>query len=87
MATQASGAERVFRQFELETQHRHKLENRATFWQAVDALIGKIFAFIFVLAALAVSAFAIWRGSSVAGAVLGTGVLAAVVIAFTNPKK
>jgi uncharacterized membrane protein len=82
-----SGAERVFHQFELETQHRHRLQNRASRWQAYDLIIGKIFAFLFVVGALAVSAFAIHKGSPVAGTILGTGVLAAIVYAFTSQKK
>jgi uncharacterized membrane protein len=82
-----NGAERVFQQFELEGAHRRRMENLATRWQAIDLVIGKIFAFVFVIGALLVSAFAISEGHALAGSFLGGGVLASVVTAFIYQKR
>jgi hypothetical protein len=56
--------------------------SRATEWQAFDLVVGKVFAFAFVLAALAVSAYALHLGHPAAGALLGSSTLALVVGAF-----
>jgi uncharacterized membrane protein len=80
------GAERVFRQFELEGAHRRQLESRATKWQAFDLVVGKVFAFAFVLSALAVSD-ALHLGHPAAGALLGSSTLALVVGAFIYQRK
>lgn len=77
-----NGAERIFQAWEAETQHRHQLERRDLMATAIDAILGKVFAFLFVMAALTVCAVAIaWNAPWVAG-LLGSGVIGSVVWAF-----
>jgi uncharacterized membrane protein len=76
------GAERVFRQFELEANHRRHMGSQTLRAQARDLLIGKFCALIFVLGMIGASVYAIRLGYPVLAGVLGTGVLGTVVWAF-----
>lgn len=79
-----NGAERIMSAWEKETQHRHKMESRDLWLVGVDAIIGKLFAFLFVLSCLVLCGFAIWMGSDIVAALLGGGVMASVVWAFVR---
>jgi uncharacterized membrane protein len=79
-----NGAERIFAAWERETAHRHKLESRDLFSTTFDVIMGKVFAFLFVLAALLVCVFAIFAGAEWVAAVLGGGVITSVVWAFVK---
>jgi uncharacterized membrane protein len=77
-----NGAERIFRQWELETDHRRKYEAlalRGSLW--LDG-IGRVTAFIFAMAALLVTGWAANIGEPWVAAVLGGGTIAAVVAAL-----
>lgn len=82
-----NGAERIIRSWEEETQHRRDLDKaeHSKFWR--DAMVGKIFAFLFVIAALAVAAFAAYLGAEWLAVVLGAGTITSVVWAFVHGKK
>lgn len=79
-----NGAERIFAAWEKETAHRHKLESRDMMATAIDAILGKILAFLFVAMALSLCGFAIYQGSEIAAVALGGGVIASVVWAFVK---
>lgn len=74
--------ERIFRQWETEAEHRRAYER-----QALDAAIrrdgrGQISALLFAVAALSVSAFALWLGQPWVAGTIGGGTIASVVGAF-----
>jgi uncharacterized membrane protein len=81
------GAERIVRAWEQESQHRREIEKAEQRSYYRDALVGKVFALIFVLAALGVSAFAAFIGAEWLGAVLGAGTIGSVVWAFISRQK
>ena len=74
--------ERIFRQWEMEADHRRTYER-----QALDAAIrrdvrGQASALVFAVAALSVSAFALWLGQPWVAGTIGGGTIASVVGAF-----
>jgi len=79
-----NGAERVFHQFELEGNHRRKMEGDMLKTQARDLMVGKVFALIFVLAMIGTAIYAIHAGYPVLSGVLGTAVIGTVVLAFVR---
>lgn len=85
-------SERIIAAWEDESAHRRKMEGRDLTWTIVDQIIGKVFAFVFVLAALILAAFAIWMKETTWGVLLSATTIAAVVTAFvqtnrSQPKK
>lgn len=79
-----NGAERIFSAWERETKHRHSLESRDLTGTTLDAILGKIFAFLFVVTALGVCAYAVYREAEWVAAALGAGVIGSVVWAFVK---
>lgn len=82
-----NGAERIVRAWEEESEHRRGIEKKEQRLYYRDAFVGKLFALIFVLAALAVSGFAAYIGAEWLGAVLGAGTIGSVVWAFLHRSK
>jgi uncharacterized membrane protein len=78
------GAERLFRQFEIEASARREYLRRGQTHNLVVALSGRISALVFALTALAVSAYALRLGHPWAAAIVGGGTIAMVVTAFTG---
>ena len=77
-----NGAERIFSQWELETEHRRKYEAsalRGSIW--LDG-IGRVTAFIFAMGALTVTGWAASIGQAWVAAVLGGGTITAVAAAL-----
>ncbi|PYE88359.1 hypothetical protein C7477_1071 [Phyllobacterium leguminum] len=60
------------------------MERRELGFVALEAILGKIFAFLFVLAALSVCAYAAAAGAEWLATILGTGVIGSVVWAFVK---
>lgn len=81
-----NGAERIFRQWETETQHRRELERKDLDDLIRDNVRSRWFAFSFVMAALAVCVVAIVFGAPWVAAVLGGGTIASVVWAFIKTR-
>lgn len=83
-----NGAERIFRQWEDESSHRRSMERRDLTWSIAEGFFGKALAFIFVMAALALAAYAVAQGATWLAAFLAAGTIGAVVAAFvaTNRK-
>jgi uncharacterized membrane protein len=79
-----NGAERLFRQFEIEAEHRRDLQLRGQSHNLIVALSGRTAALVFSLSALAVAAYALNLGHPVAAAVIGGTAIALVVAAFTG---
>lgn len=82
-----NGAERIVRAWELESEHRRQIEHteQKSFYR--DRMTGKIFALIFVIAALGVTAWCALVGAEWLGAVIGGGTIASVVWAFIHGRK
>ena len=82
-----NGAERIVSAWESETKHRQSLERKELSLYALDSVLGKIFAFIFVVGALFCSLWAAISGAEVFATVLGGGTIASVVWAFVSSSK
>jgi uncharacterized membrane protein len=82
-----NGAERIVRAWELESEHRRQIERTEQRAYYRDMMTGKVFALIFVLAALGMAGFAAFVGAQWLGAILGTGTIASVVWAFVQRQK
>ncbi len=79
-----NGAERVFRQFEAEAEHRRQMTKETLRVQARDLMVGKILAFLFVMSMIGTAIFAISKGYPTAAVILGTTVIGTVVLAFVR---
>jgi len=77
-----NGAERIFQQWERESDHRREMERRDFKWSVAEAFFGKTLAFIFVLTALGLAAYAIYQGATWLAAFLAAGTISAVALAF-----
>lgn len=80
-------AERIINAWEAEGNHRRMMDWREQRAYYRDALVGKVFALIFVLAALSLAAWAVYKGEAWIGAILGTGLIGSVVWAFIHQRK
>lgn len=78
------GAERLFKQFEIEADARRQHIRRGQTHNLIVALSGRGAALIFALSALAVSAYALDLGHPWAAAIIGGSTIAMVVAAFTG---
>lgn len=78
----ADGAERIMQQWEGESGHRRMMERREAEIFARADLLGRLFAFAFVLLALAVTAVAITHAQPFVAAILGGTTIASIVWAF-----
>ena len=74
--------ERIFRQWELEAEHRRTYERHALDAATRRDVRGQISALVFAVAALSVSAFALWLGQPWVAGTIGGGTIASVVGAF-----
>ncbi|WP_458424591.1 DUF2335 domain-containing protein [Methylorubrum extorquens] len=74
--------ERIFRQWEGESEHRRAYEKTALEASIRRDLIGQLSATLFALSALAVAVFALWMGEPWVAGVIGGGTIASVVGAF-----
>jgi uncharacterized membrane protein len=79
-----NGAERLFRQFELEAEHRRDLQRRAQTHNLIIALSGRTAALVFSLSALGVATLALHWGYPWPAAVIGGSTIGLVVAAFTG---
>jgi uncharacterized membrane protein len=78
------GAERLFKQFEIEAEARREHLRRGQTHNLIVALSGRGAALIFALSALAVSAYALHVGHPWSAAIIGGSTIAMVVAAFTG---
>ncbi|MDV2987774.1 UNVERIFIED_CONTAM: DUF2335 domain-containing protein [Methylobacteriaceae bacterium AG10] len=74
--------ERIFRQWEGESEHRRAYEKAALEASIRRDLIGQISATLFALSALAVAVVALWMGEPWVAGVIGGGTIVSVVGAF-----
>ena len=72
---------RIFRRWEAEADHRRAYEREALAAIRRDAR-GQVSALLFALAALSVSAFALWLGEPWVAGTIGGGTIASIVGAF-----
>lgn len=80
-------AERIVDAWETESKHRRALEvsEQRSFYR--DGMAGKVFAFIFVIAALGAASFCAYLGAEWAAVILGGGTIGSVVWAFVQGRK
>jgi uncharacterized membrane protein len=74
--------ERIFRQWEGESEHRRSYERTALEASIRRDLIGQVSATLFALSALGVSVFALWVGQPWVAGTIGGGTIVSVVGAF-----
>jgi uncharacterized membrane protein len=77
-----NGAERIMRQWEKESDHRREMERQEMRVFTRADLLGRLFSFAFVLAALAVTIVAILFDQPWVAAILGGTTIASIVWAF-----
>ncbi|MEP3525586.1 MAG: DUF2335 domain-containing protein [Hyphomicrobiales bacterium] len=82
-----NGAERIVNAWEKETAHRHKIDRKELNVYAIETILGKLAALIFVLAALGVATFATYIGQPWVAAVLGMGTISSVVWALVTIRR
>lgn len=75
-------ADRILASFERQQEHRQALEKRVVFGGSRRAAIGQILGFLIALAFLAAAVFLVQDGHAVAGIILGTVDLVALVSVF-----
>lgn len=82
-----NGAERIVRAWELESEHRRQIEatEQGAFYR--DRMTGKVFALIFVMAALGVTAWCAYVGATWTATILGGTMIASVAYAFMHGRK
>ena len=81
-AVHPGAAERILRMAESNQQHRHMLESEALRRDYSLQARGQMFAIAALIAMLALIGFTFWVGQPIAGSVLGTGTIAAIVGMF-----
>ena len=74
--------ERIFRQWEAESDHRRAYEREALAAAIRRDARGQVSALVFALTALSVAAFALWLGEPWVAGTIGGGTIASVVGAF-----
>jgi len=79
-----NGAERIFSAWEDESRHRRELEKKELRWSIFEGIYGKTLAMIFVLAVLALCAYAISVGAEWFAAIVGSGMIGSIVWAFVK---
>jgi uncharacterized membrane protein len=79
-----NGPERIFKQFESETQHRHLMERRTQTFPLAMQLTAYGCALTFALGVLGVTIYAISEKAYWVAGLFGTGVLGVVVTAFVR---
>ena len=79
-----NGGERVFRQFEIEAEHRRNMQWRGQTFAFIIAISGRVCALVFSLVFLGIAWRALEKGESWVAAASLAGSLALVVGAFTG---
>jgi uncharacterized membrane protein len=77
-----NGAERLFSQFERETQHRHLLERRAQNYPLFDQLAARTTALVFSLGCLGVALYAVEKNHPWVAGAFGAAMIANGINAF-----
>ena len=80
------GAERIFRQFEVEASHRRALESSRARSEANDRRISQYVAIGFAFSVLLLSALALFLGAHSTAAVIGGGAVLLVIASFLGTK-
>jgi uncharacterized membrane protein len=81
------GAERIFRQFEAQSEHRHKIESRVIRANTFVQIFGAIAAFIIGLTAIAGGLYLVYVGKGLEGFGAFFGGLASLVGVYFYGKK
>lgn len=77
-----NGADRILQMTEKRSDHNMRMEDKAISGELQQSKLGQIFAFIIAMSFLIVSGLLIYLGHEVAGSILGTIDLVALVTAF-----
>jgi uncharacterized membrane protein len=79
-----NGAERLIKQLELETAHRHKLETRQQTFPLIDQLVARVVALLFAAGCLAAIVICAQSGAQVPATVLGGAIIVAGINALMS---
>ncbi|WP_421930175.1 DUF2335 domain-containing protein [Nitratireductor rhodophyticola] len=82
-----NGAERIVVAWEIESEHRRKMDKRDLTLFHFNAILGKVFAFLFVIGALGLSAWALYLDRPWVAGILSASTIAIVVGAFIEVEK
>jgi uncharacterized membrane protein len=77
-----NGAERLFSQFESESNHRRSMEQRGLELQGRDLWLGKLLALLFAWSVLGLAGFAIYKDALWIAALLGGGMIGTIIFGF-----
>jgi uncharacterized membrane protein len=80
------GAERIFKQFEAEAEHRRSCEKRQISFAIRDGHIGQLLAGLYAICAFGVSAFAIYKEAYWAATFIGGTTIVGGIVAFLRQK-
>ena len=80
------GANRIMAVFENQSAHRIEIEKKVIKGQILQSNLGQIFALTIGLFALTCATFCIYTGHEWSGAIIGTGGLTSLVLAFIKGK-
>ena len=82
-----NAAERIFNEFESQSKHRREMERRVIRSQIIQSYIGQSSALLIALTFLAAAIWCISNGHDVAGSIIGSVDLVALVTIFIQGKK
>lgn len=78
-----NGAERIFKEWEREAEHRRAYEKKVSSVENFERVAGRIFAFLFSVSALAAAAYCASVGLPWPAGIIGGGTIGTVVLALT----
>lgn len=79
-----NGAERLIKQLELETAHRHKLETRQQTFPLIDHLAARLVALLFAAGCLTAIVICVQSGAQIPATVMGGAMIVAGINAFMS---
>ena len=80
-------AKTIIDEWQAETRHRRKFEHRSLSLQSLEQMSGRLLAFLFALAALALAGYAARIGATWVAGVVGSGTIASVVWALVSSQR
>ena len=77
----------IIEEWQAETRHRRTFEQRSLSLQSLEQMSGRLLAFLFALAALALAGYAASIGATWVAGVVGSGTIASVVWALVSTQR
>ena len=80
-------AKTIIEEWQAETRHRRRFEHRSLLLQSFEQMSGRLLAFLFALAALALAGYAASIGAAWVAGIVGSGTIASVVWALVSSQR